>query len=90
MNEIPQEYLTLSDKEIAKRLGISKQYVSMLRKIMRGTCVRCQEPAAPGARECLKHARKRQRQARKRMGHKPWKPGSRGRPPAAFSDGISA
>jgi hypothetical protein len=46
-----------------------------------GLCERCETRAMEGKRHCWFHVAQIDEARRKRTGHKPWQPGSRGRPP---------
>jgi len=85
--EIPDEWLQMTNAELAARLGCSRQAVLSAKRRRQGLCVRCGSPAEPARQYCLKHliAVRKTRNARNRRvnGFKPWKPGKVGRPPKA-------
>lgn len=82
MIEIPQELLKETNCEIARRLGVTPTAVLYARRAQTGKCLRCKRQAGPGVQYCDKHRKAINAGRRKRKGHKPWRPGGRGRPPA--------
>lgn len=77
---IPPELAAASPEEIATALGITRQYVTVLRRKLAGNCTRCGQPASAGLL-CNYHADMRRKRVRKIKNHKPWEPGKPGRPP---------
>jgi len=66
--------------ELAKKLGVSRQYVWQLRKSAEGKCRICGEPKV-SANYCLEHQLAQKKINRKAKGFKPWRKGKPGRPP---------
>lgn len=61
---------------------MTRQRAWQLRKQAAGLCVICGKPKADGSKQsCLEHLEKNRVGNRERTGHKPWRPGGRGRPP---------
>jgi len=79
--KIPTEMLTQTNVAIAKALGVSTTAVLYARRVQSGLCARCAKPVPAGTTHCAKHRAAISKATRKRTGHKPWKPGGRGRPP---------
>jgi uncharacterized paraquat-inducible protein A len=79
---IPPDLANLSNAKIATRLGCTPTAVMYARRRAAGLCERCKAPVAPGGStvcEACESAIDLKR--RKRLGHNPWKPGGKGRPP---------
>lgn len=81
MIEIPQEWMKETNCEIARRLNVSPTAVMYARRRLLGKCLRCKRKAEPGTQHCPKHRKAINAAKRQRKGHKPWRPGGRGRPP---------
>jgi hypothetical protein len=80
MIQIPPEMNDKSNCEIARVLGVTPQAVLYARRKRDGRCLRCGRKAHEGLSFCMKHRKAVNRANRERNGHKPWKPGGRGRP----------
>lgn len=81
MIEIPAEWSNLTNIEIAQLLNVSTTGVIYAKRRAAGLCERCGKKPATDGRYCAKHAKAVRTYQRVRKGHKPWKPGGRGRPP---------
>ncbi|MDE2101013.1 MAG: hypothetical protein KGL39_27450 [Patescibacteria group bacterium] len=82
---IPPALAALPDNELARIFECSRQAVLFARRRQAHQCVKCGRNVQDGTALCTTHrieARKYQRQRnRNRNGHRPWKPGRRGRKP---------
>jgi hypothetical protein len=82
---IPAELAHLSDVEIARRLGVSKQRIWQLRKAAAGHCVICGVYAERGSPFCQPHHEANKLRMRIYAGCNEWVPGGTGRPPKRFA-----
>lgn len=80
MIQVPPEWWNKTNCEIAGLLGCTPTNVLFARRRALGLCERCKRKATKG-RFCATHEKKVRRYQRSLKGHKPWKPGGRGRPP---------
>jgi hypothetical protein len=81
------EWESLTNAAIAAMLEVSPTAVMYARRRAKGHCERCDTPAVPGERLCVAHEAAITAKRRRRGGHMPWKPGTRGRPPK-FTSGL--
>jgi hypothetical protein len=81
MIQIPPEWKEKTNCEIARLLGVTAQAVLYARRREAGKCLRCGRKADAGVQYCQKHRKAVNASNRTRNGHKPWKPGGKGRPP---------
>jgi len=66
---------------------VSRQRLWQIRQVELGRCRLCGAPLGAYSQLCDAHAKQRAESLRKKTGNKPWKKGSRGRPPKILSKG---
>lgn len=75
------EWASLTNAQVATKVGCTSTAVMYARRRAVGLCERCSSPALEGHKLCLTHGVAAAKTRRKRTSSKAWVPGGRGRPP---------
>jgi hypothetical protein len=86
MIEIPDDLWKETNCAIARQLGVTPQAVLYARRKKLNRCLRCGRKTAPGIQHCKRHRKLVNQSKRAQRGHKPWRPGGKGRPPIQLKE----